>query len=490
MSSKILINALDPEECRIAKVTDNRLSEFHVESAGRELTQGNIYKGIVNRVEPGLQSVFVDYGADKNGFLQRGEIHSDYFHDMESGKTSLKDLIKRGQALLVQVTKEPIRHKGAMLTTFISLPGRFLVLMPGSKNIGISRKIEDEKERIRLKDIVNGLTIPEGFGVIVRTAGVGANKTMLTKDFRNLMRLWKDINKRGVSAEAPALLHKEQNLALRTVRDHFSNDVTGILVDNETIYQEIQEFMGIISPQKKKIVKLHRSEKPIFSKYQLEDQIASIYENRVSLSSGGSVIIEQTEAMVSIDVNSGKGTHKSSIEQTAYRTNIEAAEEIARQLQLRDLGGLIVIDFIDMKDGKHKAEVVRTLKKWMKTDKAKSKVGHITQFGLLEMSRQRIRAAIDYANYITCVRCAGKGLIPAIETRALKFLRRLNIETAKNEIQMVRGVVPDDVAEYLLNRKRKEILDLEIRRDLQITIEGDPQMTPGDARIVCESKPV
>ncbi|MBW1643238.1 MAG: Rne/Rng family ribonuclease [Deltaproteobacteria bacterium] len=484
MTSKILINAIDADECRIAKVKENQLEEFHFESAGREITHGNIYKAVISRIEPSLQATFIDYGAERNGFLQKHEIHSDYYQDTPTGDLSINTIVKRGQELLVQVTKDPIMNKGAMLTTYISLPGRFIVLMPGSDNRGISRKIEDEDERTRLKDIVDKLKLPDGFGIIVRTAGINSTKTLLDKDLSYLLRLWKNIKTDVKKIKAPALLYKEQNLVVRSIRDYFTTDVTEILVDDEHIFHEAKDFLKIISPKHKKIVKLHKDDKPIFTKYQLEDQIASIFESRVNLKSGGSIVIEQTEALVSIDVNSGKATQQKSVEQTALKTNIEAAEEITRQLRLRDLGGLIVIDFIDMRDAKHRAEVEKALRAYAKNDKAKINISKISKFGLLEMSRQRIRPSIEFGSFVPCTHCKGKGLTPSPETLGVGFLRKLSLETLKDNISVVNGIVPVEVADYMLNRKRKEILELEERRGLRIIIEGDNTMTPGESKIV------
>ena len=486
MTMKILINAVDPEECRIASVKDSKLEEFQIESAAREIIRGNIYKGVITRLEPALQAAFVDFGAERHGFLQKHEIHSDYFQDNHTGDRSLKNILKKGQEIIVQVTKDPIMEKGAMLTTFISLPGRYVVLMPGSKNQGVSRKIEEEKERKRLKEILGNLKIPEEFGIIVRTAGKDIAKTVLDKDVRYLLRLWKNIQEKVVSAPTPSLLYKDRSMVVRAIRDYLTPDVSGILVDDESAYNEIKDFVKITSPRHTKMVKFHKGPKPIFTKYQLENQIASIFENRVDLKSGGSVVIQQTEALVAIDVNSGKGTQKSSIEQTALMTNVEAAEEVARQLRLRDLGGLIVIDFIDMRDSKHKLEVEKALKNHVKQDKARTKVGRISRFGLLEMSRQRIRPSIEFGSYGACKYCQGKGLTPSTETLGVRVLRKLRLETLKDEITTVKGVVPVEVADYLLNKKRKEILELEMRRDLNITIVPDPCMLPGDSAIVCE----
>ena len=486
MTSKILINAIDADECRIAKVKENQLEEFHIESAGRKITHGNIYKAVISRIEPSLQAAFIDYGAERNGFLQKHEIHSDYYQDTPTGDLSISTIVKRGQELLVQVTKDPMMNKGAMLTTYISLPGRFLVLMPGSENRGISRKIEDEEERERLKGIVDKLKLPDGFGIIVRTAGVNSTKTLLDKDLSYLLRLWKNIKADVKKKKAPALLYKEQNLVVRSIRDYFTADVTEILVDNEHIFREAKDFLKIISPKHKKIVKIQKDDKPIFTKYQLEDQISSIFESRVNLKSGGSIVIEQTEALVSIDVNSGKATQQKSVEQTALKTNIEAAEEIARQLRLRDLGGLIVIDFIDMRDSKHRGEVEKTLKTYVKDDKAKINISKISKFGLLEMSRQRLRPSIEFGSFVPCTHCKGKGLTPSPETLGVGFLRKLSLETLKENISVVNGIVPVDVADYILNRKRKEILELEERRGLRIFIEGDTTMNPGESKIFSE----
>jgi ribonuclease E len=486
MSSKILIDAIDTEDCRIAKVIDTKLEEFHIESSGRESIHGNIYKAVIAHIEPSLQAAFVDYGSERHGFLQKHEIHSDYFQDNLSKGRSILKMVKRGQELLVQVTKDPHMKKGAMLTTYISLPGRHLVLMPGIDKRGISRKIEDEDERKRLKSIVGKLKIPEGFGLIVRTAGINSNKTQLSKDLRYLLRLWKIIKKNITTIQAPALLYKEQNLVLRSIRDYFTLDVTEVLINDAAVYREVKDFVKIISPKHTKIVKHYKEDRPIFTKYQLEDQISSIYKSRVKLKSGGSIVIAQTEALVSVDVNSGKATQKKTIEQTALQTNIEAAEETARQLRLRDLGGLVVIDFIDMRDSKNKTEIERAVKRNLKSDKAKTKISKISQFGLMEMSRQRLRPSIESSSFQPCSHCKGKGMIPSVEMLALDFLRQLRLETLKNKISNVKGFVPSGVADYLLNKKRKEILDLEEKRGLSITIEGDDTIIPGMSKVVRE----
>jgi ribonuclease E len=492
MEKKILINRSDPEECRIATVKNGRLEDFTIETAARENTRGNIYKGIVARVEPSLQAAFVDYGASRHGFLQRNEIHQDYYQDNiavdKERRLSIQQAVKSGQELLLQVTKEETGNKGAMLTTLISLAGRYVVLMPGSATIGISRKIEDEKERKRLKEVVGALKIPQGFGVIVRTVGEKQTKTALSRDLQYLLRLWQTINKLGISKRAPDLLYKERNLVIRSIRDRFTADVKEILVDDKIVFQDVKQFMKAIAPRQVDTVKLYKGQKPLFTKYQLEDQIAAVFARRVSLKSGGSIVIDCTEALVAIDVNSGKATREKSIESTAFKTNLEAAEEVARQLRLRDLGGLIVIDFIDMRDKKHKAAVEKALKTNTKEDKARISLGRLTKFGLMEMSRQRVRPPIEYGTYIPCSFCHGRGMIPSVETLALAFLRKLRSAAIKGKNGKVNGSVPVNVAEYLLNKKRKELLDIEQQHNLRISICGDEMLSPGEDRIVCEKE--
>jgi ribonuclease E len=488
MASKILINAVDPEEVRLAIVKECRLEEFHIESAAREILHSSIYKGIITRIEPSLQAVFVDFGAERHGFLQKQEIHSDYFQDPPAAGKTIQNLVRRGQELMVQVTKDPIMKKGAMLTTYISLPGRYAVLMPGSDSRGISRKIEDETERKRLKEVVDKLELPEGFGLIVRTAGMGATKTMLAKDVQYLLRLWKNITARAMGAQAPSALYKDRNLAVRSIRDHFTTDIKEILIDDETVYQEVKNFVKIISPKQTGIVKQHKSDKPIFTRFQLEDQIATIFNNRVTLKSGGSVVLERTEALVAIDVNSGKGTQKKNVEETALMTNLEAAAEIARQLRIRDLGGLIVIDFIDMREIKHRNQVEKALKAAMKEDRARVKIGKISKFGLLELSRQRLRPSIDFGSMQTCSHCGGKGQVPSVESLGLSFLRKLKLDTLKEDVRQVNAGLPGSVAEYLLNRKRRELSDLEAKRAVTVIITARDDLVPGQMEVTYEKK--
>jgi ribonuclease E len=486
---KLLINAVDPEEYRIALIEDGILEEFYIETAAREQVRGNIYKGVVAHIEPALQAAFIDYGAEKNGFLQADEIHPEYYDESEENAEGhrkhlpIQKMIHRGQEILVQVTKEESGSKGVALTTYISLPGRFLVLTPGQPGIGISRKIEDEEERTRLKDILSQSKIPEGIGTIVRTAGSGKIKKEVTKSLESLLRLWEEIKTRAMEQPAPSLVYKEMDLAIRTIRDLFSPDIQEILIDNKEIHKQVRDFLGIIAPRQRNQVKLYKETRPIFSKHQIENQIETIFQNRVKLKSGGHIVIDSTEALVAVDVNSGRSVKERQIEETAFKTNLEAAEEIARQLRLRDLGGLIVIDFIDMKETKHDNEVVKVLKNFLKRDKARTTVSRISKFGLLELSRQRIRPPIQFGTYYTCPTCQGKGQVRSTETLALMYLRKIWLGISKGAIATVNGILPLEVANYLLNRKREDLCRLEERHKVSIIIEGQPHILPEEGKL-------
>ena len=477
---KMIINAVDPEESRIALLEDGHLEEFYIDSSLRELTVGNIYKGVIHNTEPSLQAVFVTYGAERNGFMQTNEVHPEYFHiDLpERGPIDIRKALNKNQEVLVQVIKEPTALKGAALTTYISLAGRYVVLMPGRDHIGVSRKIEDDDERQRLKNAVRDLSVPEGCGFIVRTVAAGRNKKEISRDLSYMVRLWEDIRKRAIEEAPPALIHKEQDLALRTIRDHFSPEVKEILIDDKDVYERALEYIKIISPRNQKLVKLHKEKRPIFSRHQIEEQTEAIFKSKVLLKSGGSIIINPTEALVSIDVNSGRSTREAQLEATAYKTNIEAAEEVARQLRLRDLGGLIVVDFIDMRDTKNQREVEKKLKAETKKDKAKIDIGRISKFGLLEMSRQRLRPSIEFGTYHPCQYCGGRGMVRSTEATALAALRMISQRTAKGQMETVRGRLHPDVTAYLLNHKRRELMSLEDRFDVRIVLDGSLEMAP------------
>ena len=472
--NKMVINAVDPEECRIAILDGGLLEEFYIESSLKEQTLHNVYKGVIHNVEPSLQAVFVNYGGERNGFMQINEVHPEYFHvePPERGPVDIKKALHKGQELLVQVTKEPTVVKGAALTTYLSLAGRYAVLMPGREHVGVSRKIESDAERQRLKTTVKDLQISEGCGLILRTVAEGKNKKEITRDLNYLVRLWEDIRKKGQEMDGPCLVHKEQDLAIRTIRDYFTPDIKEILIDNAELYEKAREYMKVISPRYQNLVKLHKENRPIFARHQIEEQTEAIFSNQVKLKSGGFIVINPTEALVSIDVNSGRATKEAKLEDTAYKTNLEAAEELARQLRLRDLGGLIVVDFIDMRESKHQREVEKMLKAETKKDKAKIDLGRISKFGMLEMSRQRIRPPIEFGTYQVCELCGGRGVVRSTEASALAALRLITQRCSKGQVEKVKGRLNTAVANYLLNNKRHEVASIEKRFGVVIHIEG------------------
>jgi ribonuclease E len=479
VSKKMLINVMHPEEARVAIVHDGRLMELNIEISGKEQTKGNIYKGVVLRVEPGLQAAFVDIGRAKPGFLQMGELHPDFWQwrddvpeDQRKRRPRIQEVLRRGQELIVQVEKDERDNKGSALTSYISLPGRYMVIMPGSDSTGISRKVEQEGERKKLKAIVAEMNIPEGIGYIIRTEAVGRTPEELKKDLDNLLELYEGIKQQATEIKGAGEVYRDRGLIIRTIRDYFSDDIDEVLVDSKDAYSEAKEFFRETMPKCEKLVKLHKEKRPIFSRFQLEEQIDQIYEKRVALPSGGSLIIEPTEALVSIDVNSGKSSGERGVEDTAFKTNMEAAEEVARQLRLRDLGGLIVIDFIDMRERKHNGEVEKILKNALKMDKARVNLGRISEFGMLEMSRQRIAKTLNDAIHLACPHCEGRGKVKSVEAMAVSFLRKVHAAAAKGIVAEVRGGLPLEVAYYLLNRKKRELTQIENDYDIEVTVKG------------------
>ncbi|MDD5285584.1 MAG: Rne/Rng family ribonuclease [Desulfuromonadaceae bacterium] len=478
-SKKMLINVMHPEEARVAIVHDGRLMELNIEITGKEQTKGNIYKGVVLRVEPGLQAAFVDIGRAKPGFLQLGELHPDFWQwrddvpdDQHKRRPRIQEVLRRGQELLVQVEKDERDNKGSALTTYLSLPGRYMVIMPGSDSTGISRKVEQEGARKKLKEIVSGLSIQDGIGYIIRTEAVGRTPEELQKDLDNLVAMYNGIRQAAAEISGAGEVYRDSGLIIRFIRDYFSDDIDEVLVDSKDAYSEAKAFFRENMPKCEKLVKLHKETRPIFSRFQLEEQIDQIYEKRVALPSGGSLIIEPTEALVSIDVNSGKSSGERGIEDTAFKTNMEAAEEVARQLRLRDLGGLIVIDFIDMRDRKHNSEVEKVLKQALKMDKARVNLGCISEFGILEMSRQRIAKTLNDAIHLSCPHCEGRGKVKSVEAMALSFLRKVHGAAAKGTVAEVHGGLPLEVAYYLLNRKKRELTQIENDYDIDVTVKG------------------
>jgi len=479
ISKKMLINVMHPEETRVAIVHDGRLMELNIEISGKEQIKGNIYKGVVLRVEPGLQAAFVDIGRAKPGFLQIGELHPDYWEwrddipeEQRKRRPRIQEVLRRGQELVVQIEKDERDNKGSALTSYLSLPGRYMVIMPGSDSTGISRKVEQEGTRKKLKEIVGEMNIPEGMGYIIRTEAVGRAPEELQKDFTNLTELYESIKQKASEIKGAGEIYRDSGLIIRTIRDYFSDDIDEVLVDSKDAYREAKEFFRDTMPACEKRVKLHKEKRPIFSRFQLEEQIDQIYEKRVALPSGGSLIIEPTEALVSIDVNSGKSSGERGIEDTAFKTNMEAAEEVARQLRLRDLGGLIVIDFIDMRENKHNGDVEKMLKNALKMDKARVNVGRISQFGIMEMSRQRIAKTLNDAIHLECPHCEGRGKVKSVEAMAVSFLRKVHAAAAKGTVAEVLGGLPLEVAYYLLNRKKRELTQIENDYEIEVTVKG------------------
>ena len=473
---RMLINATHPEELRVALVDGQKLLDIDIEHASREQKKSNVYKGRITRVEPSLEAAFVDYGADRHGFLPLKEISREYFLQQEQGRKRIQDLVREGMELIVQVDKEERSSKGAALTTFISLAGRYLVLMPNNPRAGgVSRRIEGE-DRAQIRQHLQQLEIPEDMGVIARTAGIGQELEALQRDLEYLKQIWHAITEASGKHSAPFLIYQEGNVVVRALRDHFSDDIGEVLIDEPGAYDVARQFMGAMMPKMLHRLKLYESDIPLFSRYQIEQQIESAFSREVRLESGGAIVIDHTEALVAIDINSGKATKGQDISETAFQTNLEAAEEIARQIRLRDLGGLIVVDFIDMDSPKHQREVEAKVKEALKLDRARVQVGRISRFGLLEMSRQRLGASLDETSYEPCPRCSGTGQIRGCEGTALHVLRLLHEEALKAGAAEVHCQVPVDVAVYLLNEKRRQILELEAKSATRILIVPDPQL--------------
>jgi ribonuclease E len=482
---KMFVNAADPEEFRVAIVEEGQMEELALESASREATKANIYKGVVVNIEPSLQAAFVNYGGERHGFLPLSEVHPDYYQEKppSRAKTKIQRVLRKGQELIVQVYKEESATKGAYLSTYISLPGRRLVLLPQQSHLGVSRKIEKEEERQRLKELAQKLGLPPEMGLIIRTAGETAKTQELAKDMKYLQKLWEGIKQAAAAKPAPCLLHRDLDLITRTVRDYFSPDINTILVDNQDVFQTLRTFIREMAPRHVHALKLYKDNLPIFTRYQIEDQIDRIYTARVPLKSGGSIVINPTEALVSIDVNSGRCTSQKEIEDTALKTNLEAADEIARQLRLRDLGGLVVIDFIDMKDRKHQKQVEQALKHSLKKDKARVTVGTLSKFGLLELSRQRLRPTAEVTAYTPCPTCQGRGRIKRVDSLGLSLLRQISTQVAQGQFQEVRAAVPLEVSTFLLNKKRKELLTLEEQHHLKIVVLPKEGLGPEEIQV-------
>ncbi|MFC3339695.1 Rne/Rng family ribonuclease [Paracandidimonas soli] len=468
---RMLFNATHQEELRVAIVDGQKLIDLDIETAGREQRKGNIYKGVITRIEPGLEACFVSYGEERHGFLPFKEVARSYFKEGVDVRTArIQDALHEGQELIIQVEKEERGNKGAALTTFISLAGRYLVLMPNNpRGGGVSRRVEGE-DRQELRETMDQLQVPSGMSIIARTAGIGRSVEELQWDLSYLMQLWTAIDTAARENKAPILIYLESSLVIRAIRDYFSPDIGEILIDTDDIAEQAKAFMSVVMPDNVQRVKLYRDDVPLFSRFQIEHQIETAYARTVQLPSGGSIVIDHTEALVAIDVNSARSTRGADIEETALRTNLEAADEAARQLRLRDLGGLIVIDFIDMEESKNQRAVEQRLRDSLHLDRARVQMGKISRFGLMELSRQRLRPALSEGSHVTCPRCTGTGVIRDSESSALHVLRLLQEEAMKENTAALYAQVPVDVATYLLNEKRSDITKLESRLKVNLVL--------------------
>lgn len=473
---RMLINATQSEEMRVALVDGQRLYDLDIEPTSREQKKANIYKGRITRAEPSLEAAFVDFGAERHGFLPLKEISREYFKSQPQGRPNIKDVIAEGTEVIVQVDKEERGNKGAALTTMVSLAGRYLVLMPNNSRAGgISRRIEGD-ERNQIREALKDINVPDDMGVIVRTAGIGRSAEELQADLDYLMQLWAAITQASSERPAPCLLLQESNVVIRAIRDYLRQDISEVLIDDEEVYQEALSFVQQVMPSFTNKIKLYQDPTPLFSRYQIEAQIETAFQREVKLPSGGSIVIDATEALVSIDINSSRATKGADIEETALATNLEAADEIARQLRLRDMGGLIVIDFIDMTSTKNQRDVEKRMQDALESDRARVQIGRISRFGLLEMSRQRLRPSLGETTGHVCPRCSGTGFVRDMRSLGLSILRLIEEEAGKENTSQVRAIVPVDVSAFLGNEKRNEVVDIEKRHGVQVMIIPNPNL--------------
>src|SRR5210317_1805826 len=476
---RMLINATQEEELRMAMVDGQRLYDLNIELPAGERKKANIYKGKITRVEPSLEAAFVDFGADRHGFLPLKEISPEYFRSSApdgEGKTRIKDVLKEGTEVIVQVDKEERGTKGAALTSFISLAGRYMVLMPNNPRAGgISRRIEGD-DRSELRDALAQLEIPEGMGVIIRTAGVGRSAEELQWDLDYLLQLWSSISTASAENKGPVLLYQESDVIIRAIRDYLRDDIDQVLIDHDGAFKQASDFVSMVMPKYKQRIRKYEDSIPLFNRFQVEGQIETAFQREVRLPSGGSIVIDPTEALVSIDINSARATKGSDIEQTALQTNLEAADEIARQLRLRDMGGLVVIDFIDMSASKNQRAVENRVRDALEIDRARVQLGRISRFGLLEMSRQRLRPSLGETSGMVCPRCTGQGTIRDTKSLALSILRILQEEAIKDRSVEVRAIVPLPVAAFLLNEKRSALTEIEELTKVRVVVVASPYL--------------
>jgi ribonuclease E len=500
MPREMLINVAESEECRVAVMENGSLEELYVERTSSTRYVGNIYKGRVVNVEAAIQAAFVDFGTGKNGFLHISDLHPRYFAGKsaidteEIGKRRalherkpIQACLHKGDEVVVQVTKEGINTKGPTLSTYLALPGKYLVMMPWMEKSGVSHKIEDEQERIRLRNIFEQSNPPKDIGFIIRTAAQGCSKRDIQNDMKYLRRLWAAIEKRISSAKTPSELYQESDLVIRTLRDVFNNDITRIMCDSESMVKRIRDFLSIASPRLKQRVVFYDGGEPLFHKYKIEQEIAKVHSRTVPLNTGGSIVIEQTEALVAIDVNSGSFRKHQDAEETAFKTNTEAAEEIARQLRLRDLGGLIICDFIDMRSSKHRREVEKVFRTATRTDRARSRILHISNFGLIEMTRQRMRPSLQSSTYLACPNCAGSGYVKSHESCAIELIRLLHLAASKEQVKKVELFVSPDVGDYLQNERRAAIAHIEQASNKKVIIHSSTEYAGERSEIVCHN---
>ncbi len=498
MSREMLINVAESEECRVAVVENGVLEELYLERASLGSHVGNIYKGRVVNIEAGIQAAFIDIDTHKNGFLHISDIHPRYFPGTRGSavesigqrkslneRPPIQSCLHKGSEIIVQVTKEGLKTKGPTLSTYLALPGKYLVMMPWMKRHGVSHKIEDEDERKRLRDILEQNNPPKGQGFIIRTAGQGCSKKDIQNDLRYLMRLWSTIEKRMESEKTPGALYQESDLVTRALRDVFNSKITNVVCDSENVVRKIKDFLAQAYPRLKQRVKYYDSKIPLFYKYQIEGEIAKIQSRTVHLKGGGSIVIEQTEALVSIDVNSGRFHSHKSPEQTAYESNIEAAVEIARQLRLRDLGGLIICDFIDMRPEKHRKDVEKVFREAVRADRARTRIMRISRFGVVEMTRQRMRPSLQLSTYLACPHCGGTGFIKSHESSSIEIIRLLNLSASKKQIKHIELSVSPEVAEYLQNEKRTTIAEIEQFSGKRVVIHSVPDYSGEKYDLVC-----
>jgi len=504
MKKEMLINVRQPEESRLGLIEDGILEELYVERNSLESCVGNIYKGRVVNIEPSIQAAFVDFGVGRNGFLHVSDVEYQYYRHLVDEETEernrrnkrfnersvrnkppIQEIFRKGSEVLVQVIKEGVGSKGPTLSTYISIPGRYLVLMPGLQRVGVSRKIEDEDTRRQLRRIMKELDPPPGLGFIIRTAGIERSREDLERDLNYLVRLWKVIVRRIRSTSAPVDIYEDSDMIIRTIRDIFTADIDAIWIDDADAHQRTREFMKAVLPGHVERVHLYDAQESIFHKYQIEDEIARIQNRKIPLKGGGSIVIDQTEALVAIDVNSGNCRVDDNAEETAYQVNLRAAEEVARQIRLRDIGGVIVVDFIDMREEKHRRGVERALRNSMKRDRARSRILRISPFGLVEMTRQRIRPSLRRSIYKDCPCCIGTGLVKTAESVAIEVMRSLLTAATRDDVEQIVVEVQFEVADYLSNRKRRDINAIEDSSQVVVQIRGRTDVTPNHLVIEC-----